>query len=140
MPGTTELTPSTTEPTSSTTESTPSTNPSQNNDVTNGTDGLDFYPLPDGTYGVKVGKTIYLEEITIPATYNGKAVTQILNSAFVGCSSLENITIPDSVTSIGTSAFSGCSSLVSIKIPDRVTAIRDYVFQNCSNLESITIP
>ena len=31
--------------------------------------GLDFYTLPDGTYAVSAGKVIYLDKITIPATY-----------------------------------------------------------------------
>ena len=40
----------------------------------------------------------------------------IEDSAFYGCSSLESITIPDSVTSIGDFAFYGCSSLESIHV------------------------
>lgn len=32
--------------------------------------GLDFYPLPDGTYGVMAGKSKFLEKVDIPATYN----------------------------------------------------------------------
>ena len=66
---------------------------------------FDFYPLPDGTYGIMAGKTQYLEDIEIPATYNGKAVTKILPSAFYGAVNLKSITIPDSVTSIGYRAF-----------------------------------
>ena len=37
--------------------------------------------------------------------------------AFSGCTSLESITIPNSVTEIGGSAFAGCTSLASITIP-----------------------
>ena len=76
-----------------------------------------------------------LESITIP-----DSVTSIRGAAFFGCSSLASITIPDSVTSIGEGAFFDCSSLASITIPDGVTSIGEGAFYNCSSLESITIP
>lgn len=103
-------------------------------------DFFDFYPLPDGTYGVMAGKTLYLSEVVIPATYNGKPVTQILPQAFLKATNLEKITIPDSITDIGYSAFSDCSNLQSINIPEGVTTIGDHTFYNCSNLINITIP
>ncbi len=84
-------------------------------EVTEGTEGLEYYPLPDGTYGVMAGTTMYLEDIVIPETYKGKSITQILPNAFEKSINLKNITIPDSVTSIGNSAFAGCTSLKSIK-------------------------
>ena len=45
------------------------------------------------------------------------SVTSIGSSAFLGCTSLTSVTIPDSVTSIGSSAFGGCNSLESMTIP-----------------------
>ncbi len=66
--------------------------------------GLDFYPLSDGTYAVGAGRARYLEEIIIPATYNGKAVTQIAGNGFNGCS-LKKITIPNSIIRCGNAAF-----------------------------------
>ncbi len=57
----------------------------------------------------------------------------------MGCSSLKNVTIGNSVTSIGEYAFDGCKSLESIEIPDSVTSIDIYTFWNCSNLNSVTI-
>jgi hypothetical protein len=64
----------------------------------------------------------------------------IMNGAFINCSSLTEITIPDSVVSIGGSAFSGCSGLTNITIPDNVTYIGAYAFWGCGSLISITIP
>ena len=52
----------------------------------------------------------------------------IADSAFSGCDSLTDISIPDSVTSIGNWAFSGCDSLAGISIPDSVTSIGDAAF------------
>ena len=63
----------------------------------------------------EAGTALYTEEIVIPATYQGKAVTQILPSAFSGAANPTKITIPDSVTSIGSYAFEDCTGLKSIK-------------------------
>ena len=76
-----------------------------------------------------------LESITMP-----NSVTSISDSAFLGCTRLTSITIPDSVTNIGKHAFLSCSRLTSIKIPDSITSIDEYVFKNCTGLTSITIP
>ena len=56
------------------------------------------------------------------------SVTSIGDFAFIGCSGLTSITIPNSVTSIGDSAFVGCSGLTSITIPNSVTSIGEYAF------------
>ena len=102
--------------------------------------GLDFYPLPDGTYGVKAGNSLYLEKIIIPETYNGKKVTQILDKAFEGANNLKEITLPSTVKSISASAFANCKNLISVTIPSGVTSISFGAFSGCSSLTSITIP
>ena len=103
------------------------------------TDGLDFYPLPDGTYAVSAGNTVYLEDILIPATHKGKAVSSIAEEAFVNAK-LKSISIPDSVTSIGGSAFSGCSNLTNINLGDGVESIGGNAFYDCTGLTEIDIP
>ena len=102
-----------------------------------GTEGLDFYPLADGTYGAKANR--YLAYIAIPATYKGKPVTQILPGAFQQ-SYIQAITIPDTVTSIGENAFKDCTSLTPITIPDSVTSIGASAFEGCTGLTSVMIP
>lgn len=64
----------------------------------------------------------------------------IANNAFLYCSNLTTVTMPNSIKYIGNQAFYGCSGLASITIPNGVTSIRDGVFNNCSGLISITIP
>ena len=105
-----------------------------------GTDGLEYYPLPDGTYGVKVGNALYLENIVIPSVYNGKTVTTIMENGFEAMRNLKTITIPNSITTIEKYAFSDCTVLETADIPDTVTSIGAYAFNNCSSLTKITIP
>ena len=76
-----------------------------------------------------------LQSVTIP-----DSVTSIGDSAFSCCSSLQSVTIPDSVTSIGGRAFGECSSLQSVTIPDSVTSIGESAFSWCTSLQSVIIP
>lgn len=44
--------------------------------------GLAFYPLDDGTYGVGIGNALYLSNVVIPSTFKGKKVTKVINGGF----------------------------------------------------------
>ena len=67
---------------------------------------LEYELSDDGTaYTVVVIRGTEDTNIVIPATYKGLPVTSIGGSAFVRCSSLTSVTIPNSVTSIGEYAF-----------------------------------
>ena len=76
-----------------------------------------------------------LDRITIP-----DSVTSIGEWAFRGCLSLQSVTIPDSVTSIGDGAFIACTYLKSVAIPDSVTSIGNWAFWGCASLRGVTIP
>ncbi len=86
----------------------------------------------------------YTGNVVIPATvtYNGTtySVTSIVDGAFYNCSSLTNVTIPNSVTSIGGAAFRGCSDLSNATLGNSVTSIGQMAFYYCRDLTSITIP
>ena len=103
-----------------------------------------YYNIIDDRYAeVTFDKTKYVGHIEIPSTifYGGKEypVSQIGNIAFMNCSELISIDIPNSITSIGESAFSS-SGLTSITIPNSVKTIGRLAFQGCQNLKSIVIP
>ena len=70
---------------------------------------------------------------------NDGSVTNIGHYAFMDCTSLTSVIIPDSVTSIGYWAFYNCTSLASVTIGNSVTSIGERAFINC-DLLSVTIP
>lgn len=86
----------------------------------------------------------YTGNVIIPSTvgYNGKTynVTGIAQNAFLKCSELESVIIPNSVTNIGESAFSKCGNLTSVSIGENVEKIGYYAFKDCSEITSMVIP
>lgn len=110
----------------------------------------------------KIGKYAFYKaggftSITIPST-----VTEFNESAFIGNSSLKNVTIDyasnatlegnqfngskitsltigNNPTKIGNAMFRGCNKLTSIVIPSNISSIEDSAFNGCSGLTSITV-
>ena len=104
-----------------------------------GTEGLEYYPLPDKSYAVGAGEGVYLETIVIPEKHNGKPVTRIVENGFKDTKNLNSIIIPNSVVSIGDYAFSGCG-FRKIVVPNSVVSIGKEAFSQCYGLENVTIP
>ena len=77
---------------------------------------------------------------TLTSVIIPNSVTSIIGGTFNNCSSLTSVIIPDGVTTIGNAAFSNCSSLTSFTIPNSLITIGDATFYNCTGLTSITIP
>lgn len=126
-------------------------------------------PESDFEYGASNGRAIIRKykgaggTVEIPATLGGYPVTGIKMQAFIECTSLKSVSMPESMTWIGDSAFAGCTGLeqvefspnlttigpnsfyscnglTSVVVPDKVTSIESLAFFGCLNLESITIP
>ena len=87
---------------------------------------------------------MYSGDITILSKFsvdgNEYVVTSIGNSAFMGCSLLTSVTIPEDVKSIGSNAFEGCIGLTNVEMPDSLTTIGGWAFHGCTSLASIVIP
>lgn len=100
--------------------------------------------LEDGTVEIS-GYTGDAQELVIPDSIDGKAVTRIGNFAFDYSFSFRpsptSVIIPDSVTSIGDGAFIDCDKLTSVTIPRNVSSIGERVFRTFygSALESIDV-
>ncbi len=104
----------------------------------------------DGTYSIRKGTKIICDEAFGWSKFIGcrsltdivipNSVTNIGDYAFSGCRSLTDIVIPDSVTNIGDCAFWDCRSLTDIVIPNSVTSIGDNAFEYCFSLSNLVIP
>ncbi|MCH5176366.1 MAG: leucine-rich repeat domain-containing protein [Prevotellaceae bacterium] len=92
----------------------------------------------DNNYSYKYsGNVVIPQSVTYNSTiYN---VTSIGLCAFLHCTDLTEVSIPDGVTSINASAFSNCG-IISINIPSSVSFIGKNAFNSCKSLVSITIP
>lgn len=80
----------------------------------------------------------YIEEDKRPESVS--IVGNVVAGGAVGLTSVQSVTVSDSVTYIGERAFRDCYSLVSIKLSENITEIHDETFYNCFNLLSISIP
>lgn len=99
-----------------------------------------FSLLPNGTYRVKAGNVnVMPSRVKIPATYNGVAVTEIADYAFLNCQNLMILEIPESVAHIGSYAFYGCTKLYEVAIPSTVTSMGSMIFYGCSMLQNIAV-
>ena len=117
-------------------------------------DGVMIYYNRSGTNATVTYQTTsynsYSGDVAVPneVVYNETTyvVTSIGNNAFLNCSGLTSITIPNSVISIGTYAFSECSSLKNVVLEDGATTLSfgtssnsdAHVFENCP-IESLYI-
>ena len=77
-----------------------------------------------------------LTDVTIPETITGG---NIATWAFGACTSLESIELPSKLTNLKKRTFSGCTSLKSIELPETVTTLGDRVFIGCTALESVKL-
>lgn len=75
--------------------------------------------------------------VAIPSTIDAFPVGSLSSNAFLNCSSLTEITLPNTVTGIGARAFANCTNLTSIIIPKSVAG--SGVFSGCSALTNVVI-
>jgi uncharacterized repeat protein (TIGR02543 family) len=78
-------------------------------------------------------------DVVIPDSIDGKTVAVIGTGAFGG-RNVTSVTVPDSVTEIGQSAFVGCAKLKTVHLGANVQTIGETAFANCYRLTGIDIP
>ncbi len=76
----------------------------------------------------------------IPETIEGLPVTVIGSSAFMSCTALKTLSLPDSITAIGDYAFWNCRSLELSSLPSSLKSIGNSAFYYCDGITSLTIP
>ncbi|MCM1520656.1 MAG: leucine-rich repeat domain-containing protein [Lachnoclostridium sp.] len=99
--------------------------------------GINYILNDDNTCTVTVGN--YIGAVTIPGgiEYGERRyqVTRIGAKAFMSCTELTAVDIPNTVTYIDVHAFDGCSNLTSIDFPTNLTYIGNYAFNGCALTE-----
>ena len=98
--------------------------------------GKDSYEDSYVQYFMSSNKEFYIpKKLTEVIVLDG----DIFKEAFMKCSSIRSIELPNSVTSIGDFTFMECSSLVSIELPNSVTSIGVQAFDSCYNLANVVL-
>lgn len=87
-------------------------------------DGMKFISYDGGYMLTEYAGTA--AELEIPGTIRGAAVKSIDNSAFIECTALVSVTIPDKVEIIYAYAFYGCTSLESVTIGKTMNIFQKY--------------
>lgn len=107
----------------------------------NGNNATVTYTSMHYSGSIAVYDSNYSGDVVIPetVTYNGSTytVTRIGDRAFIGCSELTSVTIPETVTTIDTNAFYNCSGLTSITLPESISVINNQAFFGCSSLRGV---
>lgn len=98
------------------------------------------------TYTVSDGNAVITDcsgegtSLVIPALVESTyPVSAVADRAFEDCTTLVNITVPDSVAQISSYAFSGCSSLQTVYLGSGVADIGDYAFASCPSLKTFDV-
>jgi len=110
--------------------------------INSNADGYKLIDVDDNTissvsipaYIVKVKSSYYAVDSD---TYGALPVTQISQEAFMGCTNLASVIIPNTVIYMESNVFSGCTSLTTVTIPNSfttfyITAEADGPFANSS--------
>ena len=92
------------------------------------------------SYFVKGFQDEMLVYVNIPSEYRRKPVIGIDSYAFMDCTLLETVIMPNTITYLGESAFFNCKSLKNIQLSSGISVIPEGTFYNCSSLKKITIP
>ncbi len=98
------------------------------------------------TYSIDTGQAVITGytgsggEIAVPGSIvqGGTAYPTIAigMSAFLNCTALTSVELPDSMTSIGDNAFNGCTGLTAVTLPTNLSSIGNQAFRGCSNLDT----
>ena len=101
-------------------------------DYRNGTCYIDGFSSPE--------EAAEISELIIPETLNGVTVTGIQNGAFMDCTQLTRVVLPNTVKDVSHYAFRGCTNLEEIVLSDNLVSIGYDAFKSCEKLCSIEIP
>ena len=71
---------------------------------------------------------------------SGTSLTTVENAAFLNCTSITEVKLPEGLTAIKPGAFEGCAKLEAIELPEGLTELGEQAFGRCSSLKEIELP
>ncbi len=99
--------------------------------------------VSDGKVTITDCDTAASGELIVPEFIDGNQVVAVagglIDGAFINCSGLTSIVLPDSVTSLGNRAFRNCTGITSFSFPPNVSRLENQVLEGCSGLETVNI-
>ncbi|WP_277560712.1 leucine-rich repeat domain-containing protein [Acinetobacter beijerinckii] len=114
------------------------------------TDNPTFVEHEDGSLTFCLSKKDEEPQFDIEYVLNGETIHDFVNGivpasyiddfAFHGCTSLESLTLSNSLVSIGQYAFNGMFELTSVELPAGLTVIGDRAFTGAKKITSLSIP
>lgn len=109
------------------------------------TSGIKNVVLPreaSGTALIAVGGNAFKDQTSISRlmAVPDMEMVSFYTSAFEGCTSLTDVSLPESMTGLGEKVFYGCTSLESVAMPETVTAMWASGFYGCTSLTSFDLP
>ena len=97
---------------------------------------FDFEYLNGGEFIRLVKYKGNADRLILPKEYNGGVISEIANSCFASCHSLESIDMCDTgISYIGRNAFANCSALTRVITQNEIYEIGDGAFSGCKALE-----
>lgn len=100
--------------------------------------GINYRALSENT--VAVAKSTYSGALVIPATVSNNgvtySVTEIGDSAFINCSGITELTLPEGLLKIGRRAFMGIG-ITELTLPESLETLLYFAFRECPNLTTV---
>ena len=79
----------------------------------------------------QISEVVFREDLT---------VSSIPDGAFLGCTALTELTLPDSVTSVGDAAFATCTALERLSLPANLSSVGNGICHGSSHLRTASLP
>lgn len=89
---------------------------------------------------LKEGEYIDRKDISEVLFKDGCGILEIPDYAFLGCTGLKKVVLPESLKRIGFQSFSECSELSEINFPESLEDIGSNSFAYCTSLDNLRFP